>query len=83
MPDQNVTQELLETDDEFGRLYAEHRDCERRLEDLQHENSLSQEKELAAKQIKLHKLFLKDRMEEIARQRRVTTPAAVTASATA
>ncbi len=81
MPDQSVTQELLETDDEFGRLYAEHRDCERRLEDLQHGSSLSQEDELAAKQIKRHKLFLKDRMEQIAREHRVTTPAAVTATA--
>ena len=81
MPNQSVTQELLETDDEFGRLYEEHRDCERQLEDLRHETSLSQEDELAAKQIKRHKLFLKDRMEEIARENRVATPAAVRATA--
>jgi hypothetical protein len=71
MPDQSVTQELLETDDEFSRLSAEHRDCERRLEDLNHKTSLSQEDELATKQIKRHKLFLKDRMEQIAREQPV------------
>ena len=76
MPDASPTQELLETADEFSRLQAEHQDCERRLDELRHKTSLSQEDELTAKQIKRHKLFLKDRMEEIARQQR---PAAVTA----
>jgi uncharacterized protein YdcH (DUF465 family) len=69
MRDQSVTQELCETDDEFSRLYEEHQDCERRLDDLKHKASLSEEDELTAKQIKRHKLFLKDRMEEIARSR--------------
>jgi hypothetical protein len=70
MPDASLTQELVETDGEFSRLYEEHQDCERRLEELNNKASLSQEDELQAKQIKRHKLFLKDRMEEIARQPR-------------
>ena len=67
MPDPNDVKELVETSPEFSRLYEEHQDCERRLDELHHKTSLSEEDELAAKQIKRHKLFLKDRMEEIAR----------------
>ena len=69
MPVEPHAQELAEMDPEFHRLQNEHQDCERRLNALHHLVSLSEEDELAAKQIKRHKLFLKDRMEEIARQR--------------
>jgi uncharacterized protein YdcH (DUF465 family) len=75
MPDPSVTQELCESDDEFSRLYEEHQDCERRLDTLRENASLSEEDELTAKQIKRHKLFLKDRMEEIARSRQETVTA--------
>ncbi len=67
MPDPSLTQELLETNGEFRRLYDEHQDCERRLQDLREKGSLSEHDELSVKQIKRHKLFLKDRMEEISR----------------
>ncbi len=76
MPDQSDIKELVETVPEFGRLYEEHQDCERRLDDLRHKSSLSEEDELAAKQIKRHKLFLKDRMGEIARASRNTASVA-------
>jgi uncharacterized protein YdcH (DUF465 family) len=76
MPHSALTQELQETDDEYGRLYEEHQDCERRLEQLHKKASLSEEDELAAKQIKRHKLFLKDRMEEIARSRQTAAASA-------
>ncbi len=68
--------ELHETDDEYTRLQEEHQDCESRLEELHRKASLSEEDELAAKQIKRHKLFLKDRMEEIARARQTTAATA-------
>ena len=76
MPDDSQTQQLPELSDEFRRLHDEHQECERRLADLSRQSSLSEEDELAAKQIKRHKLFLKDRMEQIAR----TQPAATTAA---
>jgi len=76
MPDQSEVQELVDNVPEFGRLYDEHQDCERRLEELHRKSSLSEEDELAAKQIKRHKLFLKDRMEEIARTSRATATSA-------
>ncbi len=63
-------QELLETDPEFRRLWEEHRTCERRLAELTQKSLLSQEDELEEKQIKRHKLHLKDRMEVILREHR-------------
>jgi hypothetical protein len=68
MPEQNE----IDAEAEYSRLYDEHQDCERRLDELQGKSSLSEEDELAAKQIKRHKLFLKDRMEELARTMRAT-----------
>ena len=65
-----LKQELLETDDEFRRLHEEHQSCEGRLDELTQKSLLSEEDELEEKQIKRHKLFLKDRMELILRQRR-------------
>ena len=62
--------ELIKTDDEFRRLYEEHQESERRLEELNQKTLLSQEDEVEAKKIKLHKLVLKDRMEEILRVHR-------------
>ncbi len=76
MPDSTVSQEMLETNDELRRLYEEHQDCERRLEALAKNVSLSEERELQAKQIKRHKLFLKDRIQQIVReQQAASTPA--------
>ncbi len=58
---------LLETDKTFRALFEEHRDCELRLQSLLEKTLLSGEEEIAAKQIKVHKLHLKDRMEELIR----------------
>ncbi len=68
--DDVLKQELLETNDEFRRLYEEHQDYERRLEELHQKTLPSQEDELEAKRIKLEKLRLKDRMEAILRSHR-------------
>jgi len=62
--------ELLQSDDEFRGLYAEHQDCERRLGEINQKTLLSQEDEIEEKKIKLHKLALKDRMENILRTHR-------------
>jgi uncharacterized protein YdcH (DUF465 family) len=60
--------ELLRGDAEFRRLHQEHQECERRLEELQHEALLSQEDEIEEKKLKIHKLALKDRMEHLVRE---------------
>ena len=64
-----LKEELIKTDDEFRRLYEEHREFERRLDEIYHKTLPSQDDEIAEKQIKLHKLALKDRMEQILRER--------------
>lgn len=62
--------ELIQTDNDFRRLYEEHQEYERRLEALNHKSLLSQEDEVEEKRIKLHKLALKDQMEQILRVHR-------------
>jgi uncharacterized protein YdcH (DUF465 family) len=62
-----LVRELLESDSDFRRLHEEHQECERRLEELSSKSLLSQEDEVEEKKIKVHKLALKDRMEQIVR----------------
>jgi uncharacterized protein len=62
--------ELIQTDEQFRRLYEEHREYERRLSELNQKSLLSQDDEAEEKKIKLHKLVLKDRMEELLRAHR-------------
>lgn len=64
--------ELIKSDDEFRRLFEEHQDYEKRLEELNHKSLLSQDDEMEEKKIKLHKLMLKDHMEQILRAHRET-----------
>ena len=66
----SLKEELLTTNEEFRSLYEKHQDCERRLTELHQKSLLSEKDELEEKQIKRQKLFLKDQMEVILRQRR-------------
>ena len=63
-------QELIATDEEFRRLHEEHLSCQRRLDEINAKSLLSQDDEIEEKKLKLHKLTLKDRMEEILRAHR-------------
>ena len=62
--------ELLASDPAFRILWDEHQDCERRLNEILQRSMPSQEDEQQEKQIKLHKLVLKDRMEAMLRHHR-------------
>jgi uncharacterized protein YdcH (DUF465 family) len=62
--------ELIQSDDEFRRLFEEHQEYERRLSTINQKTLLSQDDEIEEKRIKLHKLALKDRMEHILRNHR-------------
>jgi uncharacterized protein YdcH (DUF465 family) len=64
-----LKEELIKTDEEFRRLVEEHHDFDRRHDEIYHKSLPSQDDEIAEKQIKLHKLALKDRMEQILRER--------------
>jgi uncharacterized protein YdcH (DUF465 family) len=71
MPNQDdLKAELIQTDDQFRRLHEEHCEYERRLGELNQKSLLSQDDEIEEKKIKLHKLALKDRMEEMLRSYR-------------
>lgn len=70
MPNRDALKvDLLHTDDEYRRLHAEHQEYEGRLHAILQKSLPSQEDEVAEKQIKLHKLALKDRMEQILHSR--------------
>ena len=69
MENQN-SESLTDTDAEYRRLHAEHRNHEHRLEALADKPRLSEEEELEEKRLKKEKLLIKDRMEMIARTRR-------------
>ena len=60
-------EELLETDEEFRRLYEEHQSHERRLLEIHDNSAPSLDEELIVKGIKVEKLHLKDRMEAMIR----------------
>ena len=77
--DDGLKKELLETDDEFRRLYQEHQNYERRLDEIHERSFASPEDEHEVKQIKLHKLSLKDQMAQILRSHRQQRAAAPTA----
>ncbi|MFN7961164.1 MAG: YdcH family protein [Thermoanaerobaculia bacterium] len=62
-----LKEELVQADPEFRRLFEEHQQCERRLTELLHKSFPSEQDESEQKQLKLHKLMLKDRMATLAR----------------
>ena len=64
---EEVREELIETDEEFRRLYREHQGFEKRLITLSDNPTPSADDELVVKGIKVQKLHLKDRMEAIIR----------------
>lgn len=66
---ETLKEELIRTDPEFRRLHEEHQQLERRLQEIYQKSLPAQEDETQEKQIKLHKLALKDRMEKILRER--------------
>jgi uncharacterized protein YdcH (DUF465 family) len=73
--DQELRQELLETNESFRRLYEEHQKLERRLEGLLSKTLPSENDEIEEKQIKLQKLHLKDQMEAMLREAKTAQPA--------
>ena len=71
---QQLRENLLQTDEEFRRLAAQHRDLEARLGELSRQLYRTGQEEMEKATLKKRKLHLKDRMEEILR-RRAETPA--------
>jgi len=71
----DLKRELIRTDEDFRRLHDEHQACETRLSELVQNSLPSPEDEVEEKRLKLQKLALKDRMEEILREHRTSVSA--------
>jgi uncharacterized protein YdcH (DUF465 family) len=67
---QDLKHLLLETNEEYRRLASKHHELDDRLHELISKHYLSDEEQLEEVTLKKRKLLLKDRMEEIFRQRR-------------
>ena len=67
---QDLKDVLLQTDEEFHQLAARHHELEDRLHELTAKQYLSGSEQLEEVTLKKRKLQLKDRMENILRQRR-------------
>ncbi len=66
MTEQEIIERLMETNDEFKQLKAEHARLEARLEEIYASKKFfSPEEEVEIKSIKRRKLQLKDKMNEI------------------
>jgi uncharacterized protein YdcH (DUF465 family) len=65
----NLRERLAQTDPEYQKLVAEHRERELRLDELKAKGWLSVEEEQEEKRLKKEKLRLKDRMEALLRER--------------
>jgi uncharacterized protein YdcH (DUF465 family) len=61
---------LLQTDEEFHRLAAQHHELEGRLHELTEKHYLSEPEQFEEITLKKRKLQIKDRMEDILRRSR-------------
>ncbi len=67
---QDLKELLLQTDEEFHQLAAQHQELEDRLNQLTAKAYLSEPEHVEEVTLKKRKLQLKDRMEDILRRRR-------------
>jgi len=64
MKEMEIIERLLEGDEEFKRLYFEHRKLDDTVKEIEKKGTLSIDEELEVKRLKKMKLALKDKMEE-------------------
>ena len=67
-----IRHQLLQSDEEFRQLVAQHQDLEQRLNTLSGKPYLNEQEQFEQMTLKKRKLQLKDRMEEVLRQHRQT-----------
>lgn len=68
-----IREELLKTDEKFRSLYDEHQEYKDKLQAIRTKSLPDEDDEIEMKRIKLHKLNLKDQMEEIVRSHQANT----------
>ena len=65
-----VLDKILNTNNDFKRLYTEHSELKLKIDDMNKTKFLTTEEEVEKKQHQKQKLFLKDKMEVILSQAR-------------
>ncbi len=73
-PMQDLKDQLLRTDEEFHQLAARHHELEDRLHELSAKHYLSEPEQVEEVTLKKKKLQIKDRMEDILRRKRPSSP---------
>ncbi|HKQ31594.1 MAG TPA: DUF465 domain-containing protein [Thermodesulfobacteriota bacterium] len=63
MTETDIIEKLLEGDEEFKRIYFEHRELDDVVRSLESKGSLTLDDEMEVRKLKKVKLSLKDRME--------------------
>ncbi|HSC35836.1 MAG: DUF465 domain-containing protein [Candidatus Dadabacteria bacterium] len=63
MTESDIIEKLLEADEEFKRLYFEHRELDDVVRSLESKGTLTLDDEMEVRKLKKVKLSLKDRME--------------------
>jgi uncharacterized protein YdcH (DUF465 family) len=71
----DLKRDLLRSHEPYRRLHDEHQECEARLAQLVQRSLPAPEDEVEEKRLKIHKLALKDQMEEILREHRTALSA--------
>lgn len=63
MTESDIIEKLLEGDEEFKRIYFQHRELDEVVKSLENKGSLTLDDEVEVKKLKKIKLSLKDQME--------------------
>jgi len=63
MKETEIIEKLLEDDEEFKKIYSEHRELDEVVDHLEEKDALTLDDEIEVKRLKKIKLSLKDRME--------------------
>ncbi|MCX8031068.1 MAG: DUF465 domain-containing protein [Thermodesulfovibrionales bacterium] len=67
MKETEIIETLKTQNEEFRKLYNEHRELDRLLLEMEHRNSLTEEEEIEKKRLKKEKLYKKDKIAEYVR----------------
>jgi uncharacterized protein YdcH (DUF465 family) len=62
MDEQALKELMLKENEDFRKFHQEHQECEKRLEVLQMKSFLSEKDKVEERELKKHKLALKDKM---------------------
>ncbi|MEQ9619750.1 MAG: DUF465 domain-containing protein [Deltaproteobacteria bacterium] len=63
MTESDIIEKLLEGDEEFKRIYSQHRELDEVVKSLENKGSLTLDDEVEVRKLKKIKLSLKDQME--------------------